>query len=102
MCDYDERLLGIEHSAWLARYTDNHDEGRGLHRFGEGAVKAMMQLVFMAPHTLPFILCGQEFGAANRPSIHERMGVCDKGPHLLNVDWITSGKLVLKSKFCFT
>lgn len=84
LSDYDEILKSIDGDAWLARYTDNHDEGRGLHRFGEGAVKAMMQLVFMAPHTLPFILCGQEFGAMNRPSIHERIGVCDKGPRLLN------------------
>ncbi len=82
--DYHTRLAGLPGPAWLARYTDNHDEGRGLHRFGPGAVRAMMQLVFLAPHTIPFLLGGQEFGAVNRPSIHARMGTCDKGPRVLD------------------
>jgi glycosidase len=69
---------------WVARYTDNHDEGRGLHRFGAGAVRAINQLLFMSPHCIPFILTGQEFGAVNRPSIHERMAVCDKGPTVID------------------
>ncbi len=71
---------------WLARYTDNHDEGRGIWRFGAGGTRAMMQLVFMTGHTLPFLLTGQEFGAANRPPIHERMGLCDKGPRVVTGD----------------
>ena len=58
---------------WLARYTDNHDEGRGLYLMGEGAVRAVNQLIFLAPGTLPFLLTGQEFGALNRPSIHDRL-----------------------------
>ena len=58
---------------WLARYTDNHDEGRGLYLMGDGAVRAVNQLVFLAPRTLPFLLTGQEFGALNRPSIHDRL-----------------------------
>lgn len=77
-----EALLAPGEGPWLARYTDNHDEGRGLHRFGPGACRAVNLLAFLSPHTLPFLLTGQEFGAINRPSIHERMGVCDKGPHL--------------------
>ncbi len=82
--NYEHRLSNVPHRCYLARYTDNHDEGRGLYRFGEGAVKAVMQLSFMLPHTIPFILCGQEFGAVNRPSIHERMGICDKGPRFID------------------
>jgi glycosidase len=70
--------------AWVARYVDNHDEGRGLHRFGAGAVQAMMQVAFMSPNSIPFILSGQEFGAVNRPTIHERLGVCDKGPRVVS------------------
>jgi hypothetical protein len=57
----------------VARYTDNHDEGRGMFFYGEGAVRAVNALIFLAPGTLPFILTGQEFGAMNRPPIHERM-----------------------------
>lgn len=65
--------------AYLARYTDNHDEGRGLYRFGPGGVQAMMQVAFLAPGTIPFLYGGQEFGAVNRPPIHERIQPCDKG-----------------------
>lgn len=64
---------------WVARYVDNHDEGRGVYRFGDGAVRAIMRLVFLSGHCLPFLLCGQEFGAANRPTIHDRIKPCDKG-----------------------
>jgi glycosidase len=71
---------------FLARYTDNHDEGRGMFRFGEGAVRAMNQLLFLLPNTLPFLLTGQEFGALNRPSIHDRLRPCDKGRRLTNGD----------------
>lgn len=71
---------------WHARYTDNHDEGRGVHRFGRGATRAVMQLAFLSGHCIPLLLAGQEFGAANRPSIHERMGTCDKGRRVADTD----------------
>ena len=74
---YEERF-GAETPPWLLRYSDNHDEGRGLFRFGAGAARAINQLVFLAPRTLPMLLSGQEYGAENRPPIHTRMGVCDK------------------------
>lgn len=63
---------------WLARYSDNHDEGRGFYLFGPEATLAVNMLVFMAPRTLPFILTGQEFGATNRPPIHDRMNPIGK------------------------
>jgi glycosidase len=71
--------LPAEGGPRLARYTDNHDEGRGVWRFGADATRAVMTLAFCSPQALPFLLTGQEFGAANRPTIHERLGVCDKG-----------------------
>lgn len=78
-----ERELGPEpESPRLARYIDNHDEGRGVYRFGEGAALAAMQLLFFSGHAIPFLLTGQEFGAVNRPPIHERIGLCDKGPRV--------------------
>jgi glycosidase len=77
--DYEQNARPGPGAPCLGRYTDNHDEGRGVYRFGEGAVKAMMQVAFLAPHTIPFLLCGQEFGADNRPPIHERIQPCDKG-----------------------
>ena len=83
LSNYEEPLAACE-GPWVARYTDNHDEGRGLHRFGAGAVRAVNQLLFMSSHCIPFILTGQEFGAVNRPSIHERMGICDKGPAVID------------------
>jgi len=85
-----ETVLEPGRGPWLARYTDNHDEGRGLHRFGEGAVRAVEQLAFLTAHCIPFLLTGQEFGAMNRPSIHERMGVCDKGPSVVADDAVLS------------
>jgi len=83
LAEYEERSGGPGGAPWLARYTDNHDEGRGLHRFGAGGTRAAMQLAFLAPRSLPFILAGQEFGAVNRPTIHARMGTCDKGPRII-------------------
>lgn len=80
---YENVLRPDPAGPWLARYTDNHDEGRGVCRFGDDGVRAMMQLVFLTAHTLPFLLTGQEFGAANRPSIHARLGLCDKGPRVV-------------------
>jgi glycosidase len=78
-----ERWFHDRRGPWLARYTDNHDEGRGLYRFGPGAVRAVNALVFMAPRTLPFLLTGQEYGAENRPSIHVRIGTCEKGRRMV-------------------
>ncbi|MCC5850144.1 MAG: DUF3459 domain-containing protein [Verrucomicrobia bacterium] len=63
----------------LARYVDNHDEGRGLYRFGPEACRVMMDLAACLPDTILFTLAGQEAGAMNRPPIHEYFGLCDKG-----------------------
>ncbi|MDP6631273.1 MAG: alpha-amylase family glycosyl hydrolase [Kiritimatiellia bacterium] len=71
---------------WVARYTDNHDEGRGVYRFGDDAVRAVSRLIFLSGHCLPFLLCGQEFGAANRPTIHDRLKPCDKGYRICGPD----------------
>lgn len=68
-----ERVLPANGGPWLARYTDNHDEGRGLYLWGAGAVRAVSTLAFLSGHCLPFLLTGQEFGAENRPSIHGRL-----------------------------
>ncbi len=78
LMDYETGENG-DGGPWVARYTDNHDEGRGVYRFGEGAVRAVSRLLFLSGHCLPFLLCGQEFGAANRPTIHDRIKPCDKG-----------------------
>jgi glycosidase len=67
-----EKVLPAREGPWLARYTDNHDEGRGLYLWGAGAVRAINTLAFLSGHCLPFIFTGQEFGAVNRPSIHGR------------------------------
>lgn len=88
LLDYEADLENTPDAPRLARYTDNHDEGRGVYRFGDGAVRAMMQLAFLAPHSIPFMLCGQEFGAANRPSIHERILTCDKGIRIQQGDHV--------------
>lgn len=76
--DYDD-LDPETPSPRVARYTDNHDEGRGCYRFGAEATHALMAVAFLSPSNLPFLLTGQEFGAVNRPSIHTRFGLCDKG-----------------------
>ena len=81
LMNYEDVYHGAQ-GPWLARYTDNHDEGRGLFRFGAGAVRAVNALAFLAPRTLPFLLSGQEFGALNRPPIHDRLRLCDKGPRI--------------------
>ena len=70
-------------SCVLARYTDNHDEGRGVYRFGPECTRVLNEIIFLLPGGIPFLLCGQEFGAENRPSIHERFGICDKGYRLI-------------------
>ena len=76
--EYEEKVGSRPDSPRLVRYTDNHAEGRGVHRFGDGGVLAVNQLIFLAGHTIPFLLTGQEFGAVNRPSIHTRLGTCGK------------------------
>lgn len=63
----------------LARYVDNHDEGRGIYRFGPQACQVMMDLAACMPQTILFTLAGQEAGAMNRPPIHEYFSICDKG-----------------------
>ncbi len=77
LLNYEERYRGAG-APFVARYSDNHDEGRGFYLFGPEAAKAINMLVFMAPRTLPFILTGEEFGAVNRPPIHDRMNPIGK------------------------
>lgn len=86
LMQYEEAAPRFAGPRYAARYTDNHDEGRGLYRFGPGAFRALNTLSFLSPHTLPFLLTGQEFGAANRPSIHARGQPCDKGRRILAAD----------------
>jgi glycosidase len=86
LLNYEEKFAGQTTTPFLARYTDNHDEGRGMYLYGEGATRAVNALVFMAPHTLPFILTGQEFGAVNRPPIHDRMNPIGKRRRILRPD----------------
>lgn len=86
LMQYEEgaRQFGERH--FVARYTDNHDEGRGLYRFGAGGFRAMNALAFLSPGTIPFLLTGEEFGALNRPSIHARCQPCDKGRRIVGAD----------------
>jgi len=93
LTDYEDMLPTIEHPVYMIRYTDNHDEGRGIYRFGPQAVKAMNQLLFFSSHCVPFLFTGQEFGAANRPSIHNRFSLCDKGPAITDGEtiWFKDG-----------
>lgn len=83
LLNYESILPPGDDAPRLARYTDNHDEGRGAYRFGDGAVRAVNQLVFLSNHCIPFLLTGEEFGAVNRPSIHGRMNPCDKGRRIV-------------------
>lgn len=77
LLNYEEKYTA-QGAPWVARYSDNHDEGRGFYLFGPEATKAINVLVFMSPRTLPFILTGEEFGATNRPPIHDRMNPIGK------------------------
>lgn len=83
LSQYESILPNDDRAPRLARYTDNHDEGRGLFRYGPGGVRAISQLIYFSPHTIPFILTGQEFGALNRPAIHDRIRPCEKGRRIL-------------------
>ena len=80
---YEDARAKASDPFYLARYSDNHDEGRGLFRYGPGATRAINNLLCLLPHSLPFFLSGQEFGALNRPSIHERIQACDKGRRII-------------------
>jgi glycosidase len=86
LMQYEEAAPRFAGPRYAARYTDNHDEGRGLYRFGPGAFRALNLLAFLSPRALPFLLTGQESGAVNRPSIHARCQPCDKGRRLLAAD----------------
>lgn len=72
----------------LARYVDNHDEGRGNYRFGPQAARVMMDLAACMPQSILFTLAGQEAGALNRPPIHEYFSICDKGFRRIDGDRI--------------
>ena len=86
LMQYEEATPAFPGPHFTARYTDNHDEGRGLYRFGPGGFRAMNILAFLAPRTLPFLLTGEEFGALDRPAIHARCQPCDKGRRILAAD----------------
>jgi len=86
LMQYEEAAPKFPGPRFTARYTDNHDEGRGLYRFGPGGFRAMNILAVLAPRTLPFLLTGEEFGALDRPSIHARCQPCDKGRRILALD----------------
>jgi glycosidase len=86
LMQYEEASPRFAGPRFTARYTDNHDEGRGLFRFGPGGFRAMNALTFLAPRTLPFLLTGEEFGALDRPSIHARCQPCDKGRRIVGAD----------------
>ena len=86
LMQYEEAAPRFAGPRFTARYTDNHDEGRGLYRFGPGGFRAMNALAFLAPRTLPFLLTGEEFGALDRPSIHARCQPCDKGRRIVGAD----------------
>ena len=86
LMQYEEAAPKFPGPHFTARYTDNHDEGRGLYRFGPGGFRAMNVLAFLAPRTLPFLLTGEEFGALDRPSIHARCQPCDKGRRIVAPD----------------
>ena len=86
LMQYEDAAPRFAGPRFTARYTDNHDEGRGLYRFGPGGFRAMNTLAFLAPRTLPFLLTGEEFGALDRPSIHARCQPCDKGRRIVGAD----------------
>ncbi|MDR0992960.1 MAG: DUF3459 domain-containing protein [Verrucomicrobiota bacterium] len=86
LMQYEEAAAHFSSPRYTARYTDNHDEGRGLYRFGSGGFQAMNTLAFLSPKTFPFLLTGEEFGALDRPSIHARCQPCDKGCRILSAD----------------
>ena len=94
LVNYESRLKPGEDAPYVARYTDNHDEGRGMYLFGEGAVRAVNALIFMAPHTLPFLLTGEEFGALNRPPIHDRMNPIGKRRRLVHGEQVRTQESV--------
>jgi glycosidase len=94
LTNYESRLDAGPDSPHVARYTDNHDEGRGMYLFGEGAVRAVNALIFCAPRTLPFLLTGQEFGAMNRPPIHDRLNPIGKKRRIVSGDQVRGQECV--------
>ncbi len=92
LMNYEERLATGDLTPHVARYTDNHDEGRGMYLYGEGAVRAVNALIFLSPRTMPFILTGEEFGALNRPPIHDRMNPIGKRRRLVALDGKVRGQ----------
>jgi glycosidase len=86
LMNYEDRYGRADQPPRLARYTDNHDEGRGMYLYGEGAVRAVNALVFTSPRALPFLLTGEEFGAVNRPPIHDRMNPIGKKRRIRRAD----------------
>ncbi len=86
--NYEDQMAPGGGAPWVARYTDNHDEGRGFYLYGAEASLAVNALLFMAPRTLPFILTGEEFGALNRPPIHDRMNPIGKRRRILCGDHV--------------
>ncbi|HMP89124.1 MAG TPA: alpha-amylase family glycosyl hydrolase [Kiritimatiellia bacterium] len=89
--NYESRVSG-DSAPHVARYTDNHDEGRGMYLYGEGAVRAVNALIFLSPHTMPFLLTGEEFGALNRPPIHDRMNPIGKRRRIIAPDGRVRGQ----------
>ena len=75
----ESRLRDRGDGALFTRYTDHRDGGRGAYRFGEGAVLAMNQLLFLSGHCLPTLVSGQEFGAVNRSSLATRISTFANG-----------------------
>lgn len=98
--NYEERY-GKHRPPFVARYTDNHDEGRGFYLFGPEAAKAINMLIFMAPRTLPFLLTGEEFGALNRPPIHDRLVPIGKRRRIQLADHVREQESVEFEGNCF-
>lgn len=94
IANYASRLAKGDDAPHVARYTDNHDEGRAMYLYGEGAVRAVNALIFMSPHTLPFIMTGAEFGACNRPPIHDRINPIGKRRRIVKGDQVWSQESV--------
>lgn len=98
--NYEERYKKAG-PPFVARYTDNHDEGRGFYLFGPEAAKAVNILIFLAPRTLPFLLTGEEFGALNRPPIHDRCVPIGKRRRIQLADHVREQESVEFEGNCF-
>lgn len=98
--NYEERYPRAG-APYLARYTDNHDEGRGAYLFGPQAACAVNILIFFLPRTIPFLLTGQEFGALNRPPIHDRIAPIGKRRRIQMPDHVREQEMVEFEGNCF-